>query len=139
MGYLIKLDSNGTNPEALEKVIDLVDYVAMDVKAPLNNQQYSQITQVDIDTDKLKKSIQLIQNKAKDYEFRTTMEPSMTKEDILNIVKDIKGSKKYYLQEFKTTNTLVDESYENKKGLLKEDIQDIVPLLKESFPIFDIR
>jgi pyruvate formate lyase activating enzyme len=111
----------------------------MDVKAPLNNQQYSQITQVDIDTDKLKKSIQLIQNKAKDYEFRTTMEPSMTKEDILNIVKDIKGSKKYYLQEFKTTNTLVDESYENKKGLLKEDIQDIVPLLKESFPIFDIR
>ena len=139
MGYLVKLDSNGTNPEALEKIIDLVDYIAMDIKAPLTKEKYSEITQVDIDVEKLKKSIELIQNRAKDYEFRTTMEPKMTKEDILDIVKDVKGSKKYYLQEFKTTNTLIDNTYENKKGLLKEDLEDIIPLLKESFPVFDIR
>jgi len=114
MGFLIKLDSNGTLPQILKKIIDnhLVDYLAMDVKAPL--EKYSQIAGVDVNTDKIRQSIKLIMNSKLTYEFRTTVVKSqLNKDDLIKIVKLIKGAKLYALQKFIPTKA-------NEKKFLKE-------------------
>ena len=69
MGYLIKVDTNGSKPEVLEKVIRrrLVDYLAMDIKGPL--ERYAQIASVKVDTSKISRSIELITSSEIDHEF----------------------------------------------------------------------
>jgi pyruvate formate lyase activating enzyme len=105
--FLVKLDSNGSNPEILKKIIQLkiVDYLAMDVKAPLEG--YQEITDSNIDPNKIKQSINLIMNSGLDYEFRTTVvKPLLTKKDIEKIGKLIQGAKLYILQKFIATKLL---------------------------------
>ena len=107
MGFLVKLDSNGTNPDVIEEVIKnkLVDYLAMDVKAPL--EKYKEITCVDVDTHKIRSNIKLIMNSGIDYEFRTTIVKSLlSKEDIIKIGELIKGANLYILQKFVPSKTL---------------------------------
>ena len=62
LGFLVKLDTNGSNPQVLEELLNnkLIDYVAMDIKAPL--EKYSQVVGVDIDIEKVQKSINLLFN-----------------------------------------------------------------------------
>ncbi len=103
LGFLVKLDTNGTFPHRLKPLLDekLVDYVSMDVKAPL--EKYDQLAGTKVNIDKIKESIHLIMNKAGDYEFKTTVIPGLLeKEDIITIASMIKGAKRYYLQQFKT-------------------------------------
>lgn len=73
LGFLVKLDTNGSNPEVIEGLLDqkLVDYVAMDVKHSFD--QYREITGKNIDILRYKKSMELIKTRAPDYEFRTTV------------------------------------------------------------------
>lgn len=115
MGYLTKLDTNGSNSESIRKLIDakVVDYIAMDVKAPL--EKYQEITNFDIDQGKIRHSIESIMNSGVDYEFRTTIVKSqLTKTDILKIGELIKGAKLYILQRFVPSKVL-DPSFLNKK------------------------
>ena len=102
MGFLVKLDTNGTNPEVVKTLFDrhLVDYIAMDIKAPL--EKYEDITKVKIDLDKIKASIELIMNSGIDYEFRTTFSPDLSVEDIEKIGKLIEGAKRYSIQKYNT-------------------------------------
>jgi len=105
--FLVKLDSNGSNPEILKEIIQLkiVDYLAMDIKAPL--ERYQEITDSNIDPNKIRKTIKLIMNSGLDYEFRTTVVKSLLiKKDIEKIGKLIKGAKLYILQRFIATKTL---------------------------------
>ncbi len=99
-GFLAGLETNGAFPEKLKELIDkkLLDFVAMDVKAPL--EKYSSIAKVEVATEKIKKSIQLIMKSKLEYEFRTTCYPALGKKDFLEIFKLIKGAKKYALQQF---------------------------------------
>jgi len=111
MNYLVKLDTNGSNPRILRELIELkiVDYIAMDVKAPL--ERYREITNSKVDTAKIKQSIELIKHSGLDYEFRTTVVKSqLGKADILEIGKLIRGSKRYVLQKFVPTKVL-DQKY----------------------------
>src|SRR5690554_5488754 len=73
----IKLDTNGSNPELIKSLIDdkLIDYIAMDIKGPLD--KYECIIDNKINTDKIIKSISLIKNSKVDYEFRTTVVPGI--------------------------------------------------------------
>ena len=107
LGFKVKLDSNGTNPEMLEKIINehLVDYLAMDIKAPFSD--YASGVGRPVDIEKIKKSVRLIMSNTIPYEFRTTVVKALlSSEDIINISKDIKGAKKYYLQKFVSTKIL---------------------------------
>jgi pyruvate formate lyase activating enzyme len=102
MGKLVKLDTNGTMPDVLSGLIEkgLVDYIAMDIKMP-PDKRYSQAAGAKIDLKKIKKSISIIMNSGIDYEFRTTVVPTIhTKDDIVDIARHIKGAKKYVLQQF---------------------------------------
>ena len=107
MGFKVKLDSNGTNPEVLKKVIseELVDCIAMDIKSPLRS--YNQTVSAAVDIDSIKKSIDLLINSSIDYEFRTTLIKCLVEpEDVVEIGKEIQGAKRYYLQKFIPTKIL---------------------------------
>ncbi|MEM2918194.1 MAG: anaerobic ribonucleoside-triphosphate reductase activating protein [Candidatus Altiarchaeota archaeon] len=101
IGYLVKLDTNGSFPEKLKNLTNkkFVDYIAMDIKAPL--EKYELITKVKINKEKILHSIEIIMNSDINYEFRTTIVKSqLSREDILKIGKLIKGAKLYALQKF---------------------------------------
>ena len=108
MGFLVGLETNGTNPRMIKKLISerLIDYIAMDVKAPLK--KYKEIVNVEVDIDKIKESIDVIMNSGIEYEFRTTCYPLLTKDDFIKIFKLIKGAKKYGIQQFLNKNTLIE-------------------------------
>jgi len=85
MGFLVKLDSNGTRPDILKKVIDgkLVDFIAMDIKNSLK--KYSKTVGTKVDIERIKLSIELIMNSGIDYEFRTTVVQVFIMKKILKI------------------------------------------------------
>ena len=101
-GYEVKLDTNGTNYDILELLIEnkLVDYVAMDIKAPM--EKYKQITQVESNMENINNSIDLLLKNKVDYEFRTTFSPDLTLDDVENICKRINGAKNYSIQKYNT-------------------------------------
>jgi len=101
MKYLVKIDSNGSCPEVLEALLrlKLVDYVAMDVKGPL--EKYPKIANTKLSPEKINQSINLIMSSGVDYEFRTTVVRSqLNLEDLFEIGQLIRGAKLYALQKF---------------------------------------
>lgn len=108
LGMKIKLDTNGSNPDMLEDLLGsgMLDYVAMDIKAPLN-EKYKDIARVSVDLEKVKRSIRLLMTSDIDHEFRTTVVPFLIDEkDIESIAAFIGGAKKYALHQFKNDTTL---------------------------------
>ncbi len=125
IGLLVKLDSNGTNPDILEKAIKrkVVDYIAMDIKAPFRN--YSKTVAMPVDTEAIKKSISLLMSSGVPYEFRTTLVKTLTPpEDILEIGKQIKGAEAYYLQKFVSTKIL-NPQFRRKTTYTDEELDDL--------------
>ena len=123
----IKLDTNGTFPEMLKKVIDmgLVDYVAMDIKAPLTFDAYKKSTGIKSKESfyRVKESINLIIHCGVDYEFRTTVVPGLHGEkDILDIAREIKGTKRYALQNFSNRDTM-DPQFQKKVPYKIEELE----------------
>lgn len=99
MGYATKLDTNGTRPDMLRELLDkkLLDYIAMDIKAPL--EKYSLITGVDFNPEVLKQSMDLIRQSGLEYKFRTTYDKEvLTDADISTITQRLNG-KNYRVQE----------------------------------------
>jgi len=108
LGYPIKLDTNGYKPNVLETLIKqkLIDFVAMDVKAPLND-KYKQLCGTNLDISRIKKSIEILRTSGIDYEFRTTFVPNLLeKTDLVAIATYLKGSKCFYIQQFNPEETL---------------------------------
>lgn len=108
LGTKVKLDTNGTNPDMLKDVIEagLVDYVAMDIKAPLN-ERYEELAGAPVPLDRIKRSIELLRTSGVDHEFRTTVVPVLlTPGDVESIAAYIGGAKKYAIQQFRPGNTL---------------------------------
>ncbi len=123
-GLLVKIDTNGAFPDRLEALIkaELLDNIAMDIKAPLD--KYEKVTAVSVNIDNLKRSIQIVRNSNLDYIFRTTAVPGFIDgDDIEKIGLFLKGSKNFQIQQFKPVNTL-DKSLEKTKPYRREDLQD---------------
>jgi len=124
MGYLVKLDTNGTNPDMLAALISekLIDYIAMDIKAPWS--KYEEVVGVSVNLDNLQKSVKMIMSSGLPYEFRSTLLPEFhTSEDIEVMGKMITGADKWYLQKFKPDTNLVDSKFEGKKTFLDQDLK----------------
>ena len=98
MGFKVKLDTNGTNPKVIENVISkkLIDYVAMDIKAPFK--RYEEFSGVKADINCIKESKNILMQGLVDYEFRTTLAPGLGLVDVLQICNEIEGAKTYILQ-----------------------------------------
>ena len=110
MGFLVKLDTNGLFPDVVEEIMDtdLVDYWAIDIKH--TKEKYHLATGKKIPVEKIERSVQLLMERAKDYEFRTTVVPGIHEEkDFEEIADWIDGARAYYLQEFREGKVLRPE------------------------------
>jgi len=101
LGFLVKLDTNGTRPGVVERLLSLglIDYIAMDIKAPL--QRYEEICGVAVDLSGIRESVDLLLKSRVSYEFRTTLVPQLKEEDVVAMAKWIQGAKRYILQQYK--------------------------------------
>jgi len=139
LGFLVKLDTNGSNPAMLAELIkhQLIDYVAMDIKGP--KEKYGQFVGNKIDIKKIQKSIDILKKGEVDYEFRSTIVSSLhVKEDIIEMAKWIRGAKRYYLQNFRPEKT-IDPEFEKLKPNPKEYLLKIQKQISPFFKICQIR
>jgi len=131
MGMKIKLDTNGSNPEIVEELINkkLVDFIAMDMKNSFEN--YEKAIGIKTDIEKIKKTIKIIINSGIEHEFRTTVVPSIhTKEDIIKMAEALKGCKSYILQKFAPFDML-DKNLMKQKTLSNEEMQEFADAVKD--------
>lgn len=123
MGYPVKLDTNGSNPEMLRKLVEdgTVDYVAMDIKS--SPERYSEAAGVEVDMAKIRESTDIIRE-LEEYEFRTTAVPRLVDGKYMKGVgKLVEGAKKFSIQQFKPGNTL-DESYSEMQPFDEEKLKE---------------
>lgn len=116
MHFTVKVDTNGTNPAMIRKLVDgqLIDYVALDIKAPLTEQEYSRATGVKAAPfiGRIRETIQYLLENHVDYEFRTTLVPTLHQtESIDKICQTIKSCKKYILQNLKSEVDTIDPKF----------------------------
>ena len=134
MGYLVKLDSNGTKPHVLKRLIknDLIDYVAMDIKAPWS--KYRDVVCRETDVSKIKESVKILKEGNVDYEFRSTVLPELhSLDDLVKMARQIKGAKKYYLQQFVAGDNLMDESFSQQRPYTKKQMNEVAREIREWF------
>ena len=125
MKFAVKLDTNGSQPQVIKTLLDekLLDFIAMDIKAPL--EKYKNVVKVPVNYDSIKESIELILKAKIPHEFRTTIVRSQLEEkDILQIAKLISGAKSYALQKFVPAKTL-DKKFLKEKSYPDEKFQKI--------------
>lgn len=137
LGYKMKLDTNGSNPELLSEIVKnkLVDRVAMDIKnAP---EEYARtIGLKSFDIAPVERSKEMLLRGDIDYEFRTTVVKGIhTKESLIGAAKWIEGAKEYYLQQFKDSGNLILpdglSAYDEKQmHALADAVRDYVPTVE---------
>jgi pyruvate formate lyase activating enzyme len=140
LGLSVKLDTNGTHPAALSSLLTsgLIDYVAMDIKNSLT-WRYRETAGVEVDLAKIKQSIRLIMGSGVDYEFRTTVVPTLIgEEEIEGMAHSIAGAKKYALQQFVPDHTL-DEKLRILAPYSKEQMLEFAALAKKLIPATIVR
>ena len=140
LGLLVKIDTNGTNPVLLEKLINnkLVDYVAMDIKAAWDD--YPKITCRLYDLTAIKKSATILMANKVAYEFRSTVMPLLhSEEEIIEMARQIKGAEKYFLQQFKSEKKLVNDNLAGEATYSKKALTEIVDKIKDWFKVCRIR
>lgn len=139
VGYMIKIDTNGTNPELLKSLIDkkLIDYVAMDLKNRLN--KYEEVVNTKVDINKVKKSIDIIKNSKISHEFRCTVLPRLhSKEDIKEMTNLIKNDT-LFLQQFNNKVKLLDPKFENDVPFSVSELEEIKKACEKSIRKIEIR
>jgi pyruvate formate lyase activating enzyme len=130
---LVKVDTNGSLPKRLEELLgrELVDYVAMDVKAPLR--RYRQVTRSDVAEADIARSIEIIRNSGLPHTFRTTVVPGLVgEEDLLEIAEMLRESRLFQIQQFSPRHT-IDRNYLQIKPYSREEIEKMAELLKPYF------
>lgn len=100
-GYPVKLDTNGTQPDMLRKLLEahLLDYVAMDLKAPAS--LFYQICGVQVNQEDIRDSINLLLDSTLPHEFRTTWAPGLSQDDIREILLSIPSTSPFFLQNYR--------------------------------------
>ena len=127
LGLLIKLDTNGSFPEILRTMLkeNLIDYVAMDIKAPLDERYFKAAGKM-IDLGKLKSSIEILRHGSVEYEFRTTCVPGIiNKETIKTTGESIRGANRWVLQQYVPDNAYKEE-YRKLKVFTKKEAEQFL-------------
>ena len=138
LGYAVKLDTNGSFPEKLKGILELglADYVAMDIKNC--KEKYAETIGVkEFDIAPVEESMEILKNSGVDYEFRTTVTENFhTNEDIEKLAQWIKGTPKYFLQNFVDSGMLIDGSC---KGVSRPQMREMLEIVKKYIPQAELR
>ena len=145
MGYKIKIDTNGTNPEMVRYLIDnkLVDYIAMDIKSSLEYDKYNKTVGNVLTKEmfnSILKTIDILLNSDIFVEFRTTMAPIIDEDDYVEIARYIKEKSKnkknviYSLQQFLPVNTL-DKSFMSFDKTTEQKMNEVAENIKKETDI----
>lgn len=137
MGFLVKLDTNGSFPEKLRSLVNdgLIDYVAMDIKS--SPEGYSRAAGCKIDIEKIMESVNFLLSDAVDYEFRTTVaKGAVLPSDMEGIGELIRGAKRYFLQGFVDSGDILGEGVGPYSGKEMEKMLDTV---KKYVPAAELR
>lgn len=139
LGYKVKLDTNGSFPEKLEEILKSgnVDYVAMDIKN--SPEKYAETVGIPgFDVSKIQRSIEIIRSSGVEYEFRTTVvSPLHNAESIAGAAQMVKGSPKYFLQNFVDSGNLING--EGMGALPEEELERALTKAKDFIPGSQIR
>ena len=133
-GLRTKLDTNGAFPQQLVSLLDadLLDFVAMDIKAPMD--KYSAVTRTSVDIKNIKCSSDIILGSGVDHVFRTTVVPGLISHaDIRDICKMLSGARSYQVQTFSPENSL-DITYRKVEPFSQDEFQQYVQIAQEYFP-----
>ena len=136
-GYKVKLDTNGSMPKVLGRLIDsdLIDYVAMDVKNTFS--KYDLTAGIKTNIDSIKESIELLKNSRIDFEFRTTIVKELhTFEDIQQILEYIGPNVKFYIQNYRDCETVLKKGL---SGFSDDELLSIKEKLERNYPNVIIR
>jgi pyruvate formate lyase activating enzyme len=139
-GLKVKLDTCGYRPEVLEPLLNakVLDYVAMDIKAPLI--RYHELVNIPVDPSKITTSIALLQKNTVPYEFRSTLiEGFHTPDDVRQMVQLISGAPKYYLQRFQPLDSVYNQEFRGKHPLAESIMRDIAQEAREFVKECEIR
>jgi pyruvate formate lyase activating enzyme len=139
-GLEIKIDTNGSVPTLLKSLIDegLVDYVAMDIKAPKD--KYDDMTGVKVNMSLIEESIKILRQSNINYEFRTTVVKGLLDPaDIVAIGKWLKGSKALYLQSFVSSEKTLDASWRGRKTYTPDEMREMCASVKDCFEKTEVR
>ncbi len=140
LGYKVKLDTNGTNPEMLARLIGagLLDYIAMDIKAP--RERYGEVVGVQLDFSRIEKSIKIIMESGRPYEFRTTVVPDLLDgKDIARMGEMIRGAEKWFLQAFKSETELVDRNFMGRKRYAVREMEELADTARKFVAFCQVR
>lgn len=137
MGFLVKLDTNGSYPDRLREMIDtgLVDYVAMDIKA--SEKGYERVAGAPVPMDNIKKSIAILKENKVPFEFRTTVaKGAVLPEDMEEIGLLIEGAEHYYLQGFVDSGDILGEGV---GAYSKEEMTAFLETVRKYVPKAELR
>jgi pyruvate formate lyase activating enzyme len=132
-GLLVKLDTNGSFPDRLEALLalGLIDWVAMDVKAPL--ERYREVTRSTIDLEKIVRSADLLRASSVRHTFRTTVVPGFVgKEDVVKVGEWLSGAGSYLIQQF-VPQTTIDPAFMEIKPFSRTELGEIAEAARPYF------
>lgn len=138
-GFLVKLDTNGSNPGMVEQLVKerLVDYISMDIKAPLD--KYEEVARVGVSKGDIQRSADIIMNSGVRYEFRTTVVPRLfSKGDMESIGKWLKGAKRFFIQGFRSGVTL-DRAFRKEATFSEEELEELAGVAGKYFKEVGVR
>lgn len=143
LGFLVKLDTNGSSPLMLSDLINrkLVDYIAMDIKVSNTNKSiYESLLLEGVKINDIENSVNILKRGSVDFEFRTTVVNNVhNKADFLDIAKWIGGENvKYYLQNFRAEKT-IDRKFENIRPYGKDFLLEVVKEISPYFKVCQLR
>lgn len=139
IGYLVKLDTNGSNPQMLKNLVDrkLIDYVAMDIKNSPENYAFTCGLEK-IDFENIKQSAEFLKQGKIDFEFRTTAVKGIhTERDFLKIAQFLQGEEKYFIQNYiNSGDTIVSRDTKNNffSTFSNNEINTFVNVVKQFVP-----
>ncbi|MBU4217245.1 anaerobic ribonucleoside-triphosphate reductase activating protein [Candidatus Parcubacteria bacterium] len=140
LGFKVKLDTNGTNPQALKNLLEqsLIDYIAMDIKGPF--EKYDLVVGAQINKDDLAETISLIKASGLSYEFRSTIVPGLHEfDDVAKMGEMIKGAQKWFLQPFKSDVELVNNAFKNATTYSDADMEKMCEVGKMYVDFCEVR
>ena len=137
LGFLVKLDTNGSNPVMLQKLMEdrAIDYVAMDIKN--SPQMYAATCGNPFLLEKVEQSVQLLMEGSVGFEFRTTVcKPLHTQQSMTRLGRWIQGTEKYYIQNFQDSGSLVGSGM---KGFSQQELDQLLQAVKPWVPAAQLR